>query len=519
VIPIATLAAIALIGGTSILTDSGDARAVATSARADMPPIRVWVNGDGSSAISGGRAQVYFQSEADAYVTVLALDGRGMMRVVYPRSPRDTARVWAGRTYSVPVAFGISLVSLSSSTVEYALAIASDHPFNYTRYKMGGSWRMEPAHYQRPFYDPIPAIQQFVDDAIPDPATDFSYDYATYRVHQSGYVSALGRRYAYGSLYHCLTTGAVGLYSPYWFSVFNSISPFAWGYDFDFGNRGFGYGSALNGVCSPARTRYPRYVYGPQAGRPVRPTTPSNPIDSSNQTVRLPGGKLPGKDTTAQKPVIRRPFAPQGWIESGNVIEQPSHFIEREPQTPGGWQNPRVPRSRDLGEQKVADGAEKADREPAARAEPKTDGRRISVELLRGGDLGMSAPGAQGRIRNIGGDEMAERMRAEPQPRRDTESAIYRANVDRRERLAELQQERRSGSSQSDASDRSVNRTREREQSAPARTEPRSEPVQRTEPVRRDPPPPREQPVRESPPPRQDPPQRGEPSAPTKPPA
>ena len=388
------------------------------------PGVKVWVSGDQTAAISGGRALVSFEVDADAYVTVLALDAAGAARVIFPRSPRDTAIVRAGKTYRVPAYFGFVSLSLSHHDVEYALAVASTRRFDYSNYRFSAaSWRPQPVNYRRT-WDPVAAIEDFVDNALPDVQSDYSFDYATYHVYARP-MYAYGRYSTYGGLYNCLAGGMSG-YNPFWFSMWASMNPWALSSMYQDGLYAIRYAqsSGLGAGCSPSRNyRRPIYVALPQV--PKQPgDTAKNPLPTGVAAIPRPTDDRPLPTQPGRLPVS--PEAGEPGEASGDV-----HETRR---GAGAWTNPRVPRSTDFGARRVTSEVEASDREPARRPErgAAEGARRIPVasgagesggqELLGGRANGPGTRGGRGRPQpgdDAGDRQVAERMRAEPQPDRD----------------------------------------------------------------------------------------------------
>src|SRR5213593_4870241 len=70
------------------------------AARADDPPVRVWLNSDGYYN-RGDRAKVRVRLEEDGYLLVLQSDVDGHVRVLFPLDPSDDDFVRGGRDFEL----------------------------------------------------------------------------------------------------------------------------------------------------------------------------------------------------------------------------------------------------------------------------------------------------------------------------------------------------------------------------------------------------------------------------------
>ena len=68
----------------------------ATAAKADDPPIRIWINNDARFS-RGDRARVHVRAEDDGYLVVLQADTEGHLRVLFPLDPTDDNFIRGGK--------------------------------------------------------------------------------------------------------------------------------------------------------------------------------------------------------------------------------------------------------------------------------------------------------------------------------------------------------------------------------------------------------------------------------------
>jgi len=93
--------------------------------------VDVWINKEeGGVYQPGENMQVFFRSNADAYVLVYNIDTEGYIHLVYPYGPSDPLRVEAGQSYRIPARHDpYDLVADGPPGMEFVVAVASRYPF------------------------------------------------------------------------------------------------------------------------------------------------------------------------------------------------------------------------------------------------------------------------------------------------------------------------------------------------------------------------------------------------------
>jgi len=118
----AALVAVPALAVTQV-AQSGDPRA--------RVAVDVWINKEeGGVYQPGENMQVFFRSNADAYVLVYNIDTEGYIHLVYPYGPSDPPRVEAGQSYRIPARHDpYDLVADGPPGMEFVVAVASRYPF------------------------------------------------------------------------------------------------------------------------------------------------------------------------------------------------------------------------------------------------------------------------------------------------------------------------------------------------------------------------------------------------------
>ncbi len=113
----------------------------AVTASVDRPKVEVWTNRRDDPYTSGQAVRVYFQTDQDAYVTLLRVDTDGRVRVLFPRQPWEDNFAHGGRVYEVA-----SLTSREAFDVDdypgvgYLFAVAAADPFSYDPIESAEHW-------------------------------------------------------------------------------------------------------------------------------------------------------------------------------------------------------------------------------------------------------------------------------------------------------------------------------------------------------------------------------------------
>jgi len=155
--------------------------------RADRPMVQVWTNRGESPYPSGETVRVMFQTEQDAFVTVLQVDTDGRVRVLFPREPWEDNFARSRRVYEVPDAGapsgfradddpgqGYLFAVAAPDPFRYHLLVASDQRWNYELIADGGRIRG----------DPYAALTDLAARMVPDGNRDWDYDIAPYYVQR-----------------------------------------------------------------------------------------------------------------------------------------------------------------------------------------------------------------------------------------------------------------------------------------------------------------------------------------------
>ena len=170
---------------TPLLAARQPARA---ASRATEPPgVRIWTN-HGEVYQHAERAQVFFRTEHDAYVTVLRVDTDGRVRVLFPREPGDPNLARGGETYTVP---GIddrnAFIVDDAPGVGYVFAVASQDPFDYDAFAANDQWSFQAVASLsdgRIHGDPYASLQDLVQHIMPEGYANFDTHLLPYDVEQ-----------------------------------------------------------------------------------------------------------------------------------------------------------------------------------------------------------------------------------------------------------------------------------------------------------------------------------------------
>lgn len=227
----------------------------------------------------------WFRVEREAYVMVAHLSGEGVIRVVYPGSPRDSARIAARQSFRTSSFFAPydavpSLYSFVAAPIRnpsalissydgrghgYIFLIASDTPLHFDEVSESGLWdEIDVVNYHR-FHDPRLFVRDFADMVTADePYTlRFAQSYST--TSFTSYASAQMDCFVFCSL-PLAALASLGYY--------------------------YGYG-AYGSYCSRAYSLIDAYFYrgyvppyNPGRARPITPV----PVGPSGLLTVLPGG-------------------------------------------------------------------------------------------------------------------------------------------------------------------------------------------------------------------------------------
>lgn len=286
----------------------------------------------------------WFRVEREAYVMVAHLSGEGVIRVVYPGSPRDSARIAARQSFRTSSFFAPydavpSLYSFVAAPIRnpsalissydgrghgYIFLIASDTPLHFDEVSESGLWdEIDVVNYHR-FHDPRLFVRDFADMVTAgEPYTlRFAQSYST--TSFTSYASAQMDCFVFCSL-PLAALASLGYY--------------------------YGYG-AYGSYCSRAYSLIDAYFYrgyvppyNPGRARPITPV----PVGPSGLLTVLPGGgprvhkadtatvaTRPEGDVTTIVPPQPRPRRAELPAPAGEETVRPSRTrsTESEPESP-----------------------------------------------------------------------------------------------------------------------------------------------------------------------------------------
>ncbi len=245
----------------------------------NTPQIDLWL--DQTSLRPGDRVAPHFVTEPGAFVTIVRVTSDGQLQVLYPRRPRDQHVYTMGQfvndrvnSYSGDRRFEV----YESQGIGFVFAIASFDKFDFRYFTTGGEWSINRLANDSRYGDPFEIVRRFIDRTL-DGGSDFSMDYVSYEVDNTGPRSRYASRYGYTSYndYYESCLGAFG------YSYYSYCGRFYPGY----------YGQGII-VSQPGRPA-PNVPSGPNyAGKQIRPVT-GDPMVHGAPTERQPitEGRLP----------------------------------------------------------------------------------------------------------------------------------------------------------------------------------------------------------------------------------
>ncbi|MCC7143609.1 MAG: DUF4384 domain-containing protein [Candidatus Eisenbacteria bacterium] len=148
--------------------------------------LELWSDPEAGTVVApGDRANLYFRTDSDAYVTVMAVDTEGRVRRLFPRWGGD-GWVEGGRTMRLPERHaGYDLRFAGPPGVEYVYAVATLEPVNhrYPEWMVDGRvWTPDPWCEDTDLWaigwvvgDPIYQLRAFCQELVPCPDQPESY--------------------------------------------------------------------------------------------------------------------------------------------------------------------------------------------------------------------------------------------------------------------------------------------------------------------------------------------------------
>jgi Domain of unknown function (DUF4384) len=353
------------------------------------PRVEVWTN-RGEDPYSAGQAvRVSFQTDQDAYVTVLRVDTDGRVRVLFPREPWEDNFARGGRVYEVQgIASFVGFRADDYPGEGYVFAVASPDPFAYDPIESDQRWNYEMmADGGRIRGDPYAALTELAARIVPPGDGDWDYDISPYYVQQ---------HYDYPRFlcYDCHTYASFRSWNPYNYSCVRfRIVMFDDPYYYPYRS----YGGTRVVFRRPLRPE-PRFIFKDRRSADAFVTrVRQRPVnDSRRREVGVRGrdiggrGTLPHPDATAPRDRSRVPGqrTDDRGMNRSRQPERPGHPVRPDRPTPraGQGQSDRARPSPLAPQRRPDDGrAPPTRRAPAAetarpketrRSEPSRGGRR-----------------------------------------------------------------------------------------------------------------------------------------------
>jgi hypothetical protein len=157
-----------------------------SAAIADRPKVEVWTNRGENPYRAGQAVQVLFQTDQDAYVTVLRVDTDGRVRVLFPREPWEDNFARGGHLYEVQGTASSAGFRADDYPGEgYLFAVAAADPFTYDPIESDQRWNYELiADGGRIRGDPYAALTELAERIVLSGSSDWDYDITPYYVQQ-----------------------------------------------------------------------------------------------------------------------------------------------------------------------------------------------------------------------------------------------------------------------------------------------------------------------------------------------
>jgi Domain of unknown function (DUF4384) len=177
------------------------------------PKVEVWTNRGEDPYAAGQFVHVSFQTDQDAYVTVLRIDTDGRVRVVFPREPWEDNFARGGRVYEIQGRASSAGFRVDDYPGEgYLFAVAAADPFTYDPIESDQRWNYEMVGAGgRIRGDPYAALTGLAERIVSSEDGDWDYDITPYYVQ---------RHYDYPRFlcYDCHTYASFRSWNPYDYS-------------------------------------------------------------------------------------------------------------------------------------------------------------------------------------------------------------------------------------------------------------------------------------------------------------
>ncbi|MEO5904652.1 MAG: DUF4384 domain-containing protein [Gemmatimonadaceae bacterium] len=245
----------------------------------NAPQVDLWL--DQVSYRPGDRIVPHFVTEPGAYVTIVRINSDGQLRILYPQRPRDQRPFQKAQLINdrVPYYSGDSRFEVfESQGMGFVFAIASYDKFDYSYFTQSGQWSIARLANDGRYGDPFEIVRRFVDRTLSN--SDYSMDYVSYEVYNSGARSGYASRYRYNTFddYYDDCVSAFGLrYTYYCRSAYSGYYPSI--------------------IVTQPRTPNPNVPPGGNyAGKRVRPVTGDPIVDGPREIQPTTEGRLPAND-------------------------------------------------------------------------------------------------------------------------------------------------------------------------------------------------------------------------------
>jgi len=183
-----------------------------------VPEARIWFDRGVDPVVQrGDRVRVYYRSTVSAYVAILQVDTDGTVRLLYPRSPRESHYARADRDYRLLFPRSPYWNVGDRPGVGYFFIVTSPTPFEfsdfpYSYYDRG--WDLSVVG-NRVYEDPYVAMDDYVARLVPD------WEYAAYGLDFVSYSVGAPHQYPRFLCYDCHGFKPFNIWNPYRYTCTN----------------------------------------------------------------------------------------------------------------------------------------------------------------------------------------------------------------------------------------------------------------------------------------------------------